>query len=46
MIAEDFESAMKLRYLDVNDRKERENKVIFLFIANYGISFIKWKFTI
>jgi hypothetical protein len=46
MIREDFELAMKMRYLDVNHRKNEENKVIFLFIAIYWISFNTWKFTI
>ena len=46
MITEDFESAMKMRHLDVNHRKNEANKVIFLFIASCWFSFNKWKFTI
>jgi hypothetical protein len=42
MFAEDFESATKMRHSDVNHREKEEDKVIFLFIANNWISFIKW----
>ena len=42
MLTDDFESAMKIRYLDVNYPKKEGDKVIFLFLANSWISFNKW----